>query len=163
MKLHVSYVAGFAFALTFAIHANAQLPAPKPLDPSPWNGSWKLSVQRSSPVAAEIGVPQVYRFRLGPGPSSNVPIKWEIPELGEVVTGKTDNVPMTISRTKSTPGLKLAVHKDGRAALLYSVFKNGKQVGGGRMMLVDDGTAWVDLTWADDRQDLASELVYVKE
>ena len=31
------------------------------------------------------------------------------------------------------------------------------------MMLVDDGKAWVDLTWPEDRQDLASELVYVKQ
>ena len=35
------------------------------------------------------------------------------------------------------------------------------------MMLVDDGHAWVDLTWpaenGHDRQDLASELVYVKQ
>jgi hypothetical protein len=31
------------------------------------------------------------------------------------------------------------------------------------MMLVDNGAAWVDLTWPLDRQDLASELVYVKQ
>ena len=31
------------------------------------------------------------------------------------------------------------------------------------MMLVDNGAAWVDLTWPDDRQDLASELLYVRQ
>ncbi len=141
----------------------AQLPPRKPADPNPWNGSWKLDVKRSSPAAAEAGVPQVYRFTLGPGDEMTVPIKWEIPELGEVVDGATDGKPMAIHRTKPTPGLSLGVRKDGPAALTYSVYKNGKLNGGGRMMLVDQGRAWVDLTWPEDRQDLASELVYVKQ
>lgn len=149
--------------LLAAMPLSAQLPPRKPADPSPWNGSWKLDVQRSSPAAAGEGVPQVYRFTLGPGENDAVPIKWEIPELGEVVQGSTDGKPMTIHRTRPTPGLALGVRKDGPASLLYTVYRNGKLFGGGRMMLVDDGHAWVDLTWPDDREDLASELVYVKQ
>ena len=38
--------------------SHAQLPARKPVDPTPWNGTWRLSVPRSSPVAAEAGVPR---------------------------------------------------------------------------------------------------------
>ena len=34
----------------------AQLPAPKPTYPNPWNGTWRLNVLRSSSVAAEAGV-----------------------------------------------------------------------------------------------------------
>ena len=163
MKIISLNLAGILLALATVAGAPAQLPKPRPVDPNPWNGSWRLNVQRSSPVAAQKGVPQVYRFMLGPGPSANVPIKWEIPELGEVVTGRTNGAPMAVARTKPSPGMTLAVRTDGIVSLLYSVFRNGKLVGGGRMMLVDDGSAWVDLTWPDDRQDLASALVYVKE
>jgi hypothetical protein len=140
-----------------------QLPKPRPVNPNPWDGSWKLDVQRSSPVAAQQGVPLVYRLTLGPGPSTVVPIRSEIPELGEVVTGRTNNRPMPVVRSKPSPGLTLAVHPDGVASLLYTTYRHGRLIGGGRMMLVDNGSAWVDLTWPDDRQDLASALVYVKE
>ena len=151
-------------ALLFvAIPLLAQLPPRKQSNSSPWSGSWKLDVKRSSPAAAAAVVPQVYRFTLGAGDGGVVPIKWEIPELGEVVSGATDGKPMAIHRTKPAPGLALGVRKDGPAALVYSVYRDGKLDGGGRMMLVDDGHAWVDLTWPEDRQDLASELVYVKQ
>ena len=163
MKIRFLHLARVLLALGIVMGAHAQLPKPKPVDPNPWNGSWKLNVQRSSPVAAQKGVPQVYRLTLGPGPSPDVPIKWEIPELGEVVTGKTNGSPMPIVRTKPSPGLRLAVRTDGVASLVYSVFRNGKLIGGGRMMLVDNGSAWVDLTWPENRQDLASALVYVRE
>ena len=146
-----------------ALSAMAQLPAPKPTDPNPWNGSWKIDLKRSTPGVAEAGVPQVYRFSLGAGNGSVVPIQWEIPELGEVVNGFTDGKPMPVHRTRATPGLTLAVLRDGSSALTYSVYKNGVLEGGGRMMLVDNGAAWVDLTWPLDRRDLASELIYVKQ
>ncbi len=163
MKIRFLHLAGVLLAFGIVMGAHAQLPKPKPVDPNPWNGSWKLNVQRSSPVAAQKGVPQVYRLTLGPGPSADVPIKWEIPELGEVVTGRTNGTPMPVTRTKPSPGLRLAVRRDGVASLLYSVSRDGKLIGGGRMMLVDNGSAWVDLTWPANRQDLASSLVYVKE
>lgn len=146
-----------------SVQAMSQMPPRKSLDPNPWDGSWKLNVQRSSPIGSQPGIPQVYRFKLGPGSASQVPITWEIPELGEIVTGHTDGVPMPVARRKPTPGLTLAVRKDGDWSMLYTVYENGKVSGGGRMMLVDDGTAWVDLTWGEDRQDLASVLVYVRE
>ena len=155
-------------ALTLAAAAaTAQLPPPKPADPNPWNGTWKLDVKRSSPAAAEPGVPQAYRLTLGPGGSALTPIQWEIPELGEVVSGRTDGAPMPVHRTHPAPGLTLAVRTDGPATLLYSVYRNGKLSGGGRMMLVDDGRSWIDLTWpaenGRDRQDLASELLYTRQ
>ena len=151
-------------ALLVALPLTAQLPpSRKPTDPSAWNGSWRLDTKRSSPAAADADVPQVYRFTLGPGDGAAVPIKWEIPELGEVVEGLTDGKPMLVHRLKPTPGLTLAVRKDGPASLVYSVYKDGKLEGGGRMMLVDNNHAWVDLTWPEDREDLASELVYVKD
>ena len=121
-----------------------------------------LDIKRSSPVAAEEGVPQVYRFALGNSGPAVVPIQWEIPELGEIVKGYTDGKPMTIHRTDPTPGLTLAVRTDGRRVLLYEVLKDGKLFGAGRMMLVDDGRAWIDLTWPQDRQDMAVVLTYVK-
>ncbi len=162
MKLRVTALL-VLFSTVLPFSGYAQLPPRKPADPNPWNGAWKLNVKRSSPAAAQAGVPQVYRLTLGPGSSSVVAIKWEIPELGEVVTGSTDGQPMPIHRTAPSPGLTLAVRTDGSAALVYSVYKNGLLTGGGRMMLVDNGAAWVDLTWPKDREDLASELVYVKQ
>jgi hypothetical protein len=149
--------------LTLGLCAHAQLPAPVPSDPNPWNGTWRLDIKRSSPAAAEEGVPQAYRLKLGPAGPAVVPIQWEIPELGEVVKGYTDGKPMEIRRTHPTPGLTLAVRTEGNSVLLYQVFKNGKLSGAGRMMLVDGGTAWIDLTWPIDRQDLAAELTYVKK
>jgi hypothetical protein len=143
--------------------SRAQLPAPRSRTTSPWNGSWKLDPARSSPAAREPGVPQVYRFQLGGGESPVVPIRWEIPELGEVVVGHTDGRPMAITRAHPSPGLTLSVKTAGTATLLYTVERNGKLSGGGRMMLVDNGRAWVDLTWPEDREDLASELVYVRQ
>jgi hypothetical protein len=142
---------------------HAQLPAPKSINPNPWNGTWRLNVPRSSSIAAETGVPRTYRFTLGPGNSEDVPIKWEIPELGEIVTGHTDGKPMLIKRLSPDARLFLEVRAEGTSVLRYVVRRNGTVVGGGRMMLVDSGTAWVDITWPEDRQDLASELIYVKQ
>ncbi len=156
-----------ALVAALTLTAAAQFPPPKPASPNPWNGTWKLDVKRSSPVAAEEGVPQAYRFTLGPSGPTAVPITWEIPELGEVVTGRTDGSPMPIHRTHPSPGLALGVRTDGPAALTYIVYKDGKNTGGGHMMLVDNGKSWVDLTWpaenGHDRQDLASQLVYTRQ
>jgi hypothetical protein len=152
-----------ALSLCFSLTAIAQLPPPKPADPNPWNGTWKLDASRSSPGAVKAGAPQAYRLTLGPSSTDTVSLKWEIPELGEVVIGATDGKPMPVHRNTPTDGLTLGVKSEGKAQLVYSVYKNGKLIGGGRMMLVDNGAAWVDLTWPLDRQDLASELVYVKQ
>lgn len=157
----------FAFILLcstwLSFTAVAQLPPPKPADPNPWNGTWKLDASRSSPEVVKVGAPMAYRLTLGPAIADVVSLKWEIPELGEIVTGATDGKPMEIHRTTPTNGLALGVRSEGKAQLVYSVYRDGKLIGGGRMMLVDNGAAWVDLTWPLDRQDLASELVYVKQ
>ena len=113
------------------------MPPRAPSNPYPWNGSRVLEVKRSSPIAAEAGVPQLYRFHLGPGDGPDVPINWEIPELGEIVQGRTKDSPMPIVRAKPTPGLTLAVRREGPTVLLYSVFKNGTLEGGEQLLLVD--------------------------
>ncbi len=76
-------------------------PATTPAE-SPWNGTWLLDVGRSTPGIKDQAA-EGYRFTLQPDGQ----IKWEIPSLGEVVTGKTDGVPMEIHRTKPSPGLTL--------------------------------------------------------
>ena len=156
------WLIAFALALLLLGKSFGQtLPAPRPDNPNPWNGTWKLSPSRSSSVAAEEGVPQAYRFTMGTGTTTS--IRWEIPELGEIAEGRTDGKPMNVTRNLPEPGLKLGVVAEGSSVLLYKVYKDGKVVGGGRMMLVDNGAAWVDLTWPDTRQDLASVLVYVRQ
>ena len=70
---------------------------------------------------------------------------------------------MEVHRITPINGLTLGVRSEGKAQLVYSVYRQGKLIGGGRMMLVDRGNAWVDLTWPLGRQDLGSELVYVKQ
>lgn len=125
---------------------------------NPWNGTWVLDASRSTPGAKDQAA-DAYRFTLHPDGR----LKWEIPSLGEVVTGKTDGVPMEIHRTKPSPGLTLSVMAEGPVVLLYKVARNGKPEGEGRMTLVEDGKAWVDISWLAGKPQYAGELVYVKK
>jgi len=125
---------------------------------SPWNGTWLLDVGRSTPGIKDQAA-EGYRFTLQPDGQ----IKWEIPSLGEVVTGKTDGVPMEVHRTKPSPGLTLSVKAEGPTVLLYKVARDGKPVGEGRMTLVENGKAWVDISWPAGQPQYAGEVVYVKQ
>lgn len=152
-----------AAMFSVAVGGSAQLPPPRSPNPNPWSGTWKLDYTRSSPGIQHGDAPERYRLTLGPAFQDAVTLKWEIPELGEIVEGLTDGKPMVVHRDKPSPGLTLSVQAEGKAQLVYTVRRNNVLLGGGRMMLVDNGKAWVDLTWPADRLDLASELVYVKE
>jgi hypothetical protein len=124
---------------------------------NPWNGTWILDASRSSPGVKDQAA-DGYRFTLQPDGQ----IKWEIPSLGEVVTGKTDGVPMEIHRTKPSPGLTLSVIAEGPEVLIYKVARNGKPEGEGRMTLVENGRAWVDISWPAGQPQYAGEVVYLK-
>lgn len=54
---------------------------------------------------------------------------------------------MEIHRTKPSPGLTLRVTAEGPEVLIYKVARNGKPEGEGRMALVENGKAWVDISW----------------
>jgi hypothetical protein len=125
---------------------------------NPWNGTWVLDASRSTPGIKDQAA-EGYRFTLQPDGQ----IKWEIPSLGEVVTGKTDGVPMEVHRTKPSPGLTLSVTAEGPQVLIYKVARNGKPVGEGRMTLVENGKAWVDISWPAGQPQYAGEVVYVKQ
>ena len=125
---------------------------------NPWNGTWVLDASRSTPGAKDQAA-EGYRFTLQPDGQ----IKWEIPSLGEVVTGKTDGVPMEIRRTKPSPGLTLSVITEGPEVLIYKVARNGKPEGEGRMTLVENGKGWVDISWPAGKPQYAGEVVYVKQ
>ena len=125
---------------------------------NPWNGTWILDASRSSPGVKDQAA-DGYRFTLQPDGQ----IKWEIPSLGEVVIGKTDGVPMEIHRTKPAPGLTLSVIAEGPEVLIYKVARNGKPEGEGRMTLVENGKAWVDISWPAGKPQYAGEVVYVKQ
>lgn len=130
--------------------------APGP-NPSPWDGDWVLDAARSSPVAKE-GAADGYRFHIV-GDS----IRWEIPSLGEVVTGHLDGRPMVIHREREkSPGLTLSVRAEGPGVLVYTVKSNGKAEGGGRMTLIDGGKAWIDLTRAAGSAMWGAAVTYVK-
>ena len=150
MKTRIIHVAALA-ALLAPPSAHAR-PAS-----SPWNGTWTLDAARSSPGAAE-GAAGAYRFTL-----RDRSITWEIPSLGEVVTGRTDGRPMVIRRHGKSDGMTLGVTADGSATLRYRVRKRGAYLGGGLMMLVDDGKAWVDVTWGPPGPPNAAQLVYVRK
>ncbi|ADV84487.1 hypothetical protein [Terriglobus saanensis] len=139
--------------LLLASLASATTPAE-----SPWTGTWLLDVGRSTPGIKDQAA-EGYRFTL----QSDGQIKWEIPSLGEVVTGKTDGVPMEIHRTKPSPGLTLSVTAEGPEVLIYKVARNGKPQGEGRMTLVENGKAWVDISWPAGQPQYAGEVVYVKQ
>jgi hypothetical protein len=129
-----------------------------PAKESPWNGTWVLDAARSAPGVKDEAA-DAYRFTLQPDGE----IKWEIPSLGEVVTGKTDGQPMPIHRSKLKPGLTLSVKAEGPTVLVYEVSRNGKPEGEGRMTLVENGKAWVDLSWPAGQPQFAGELVYEKQ
>ena len=124
---------------------------------SPWNGTWVLDASRSTPGIKDQAA-DGYRFTIQPDGA----IKWEIPSLGEVVTGRTDGQPMEIHRTKPTPGLTLSVTAEGERVLRYKVARDGKPEGEGRMTLVENGKAWVDISWPAGQPQYAGEVVYVK-
>jgi hypothetical protein len=142
-----------ATALLLASLASATTPAE-----NPWNGTWVLDASRSTPGAKDQAA-DGYRFTL----QADGQIKWEIPSLGEVVTGRTDGVPMEIHRTKPSPGLTLSVTAEGPEVLIYKVARNGKPEGEGRMTLVENGKAWVDISWPAGKPQYAGEVVYVKQ
>lgn len=123
---------------------------------NPWNGTWKLDLARSSEEAA--GAPPAYRFTLN-GSS----IKWEIPSMAEVVVGRTDGRPMVIRRHGASNGMTLSVKAEGPATLRYRVYRRGEYFGGGLMILVDNGKAWVDVTWGPPGPPHAAQLVYVRQ
>ena len=142
----------------FAILALALFGQTAPVKDSPWNGTWVLDAGRSTPGIKDQAA-DAYRFTLQPDGG----IKWEIPSLGEVVTGKTNGQPMAIHRSTPTPGLTLSVKAEGPTVLLYKVARDGKPEGEGRMTLVENGKAWVDLSWPAGKPEFAGEVVYVKQ
>lgn len=150
MKTHLTRFAAIA-ALLAAPTAQARPAA------SPWNGTWTLDAARSSPGAAESAA-GAYRFTLRSGS-----ITWEIPSLGEVVTGRTDGRPMVIRRHGKSDGMTLGVTAEGPATLRYRLMKRGAYFGGGLMVLVDDGKAWVDVTWGPPGPPHAAQLIYVRQ
>jgi hypothetical protein len=136
--------------------AGQTLPAPPTLTESPWNGDWVLSQTRNTQQIKDAAAAG-YRFHV----SSDGEIRWEIPSLHEVVEGRTDGQPMTIRRPKPTAST-LAVTAEGPWVLRYEVSRDGKPEGEGRMTLVDQGRAWVDLSQPAGRPDLAGAVVYVR-
>ena len=146
-----------ALALAVAGASTAQTLPPKPvLTESPWNGDWVLSQTRNT---AEIKAQAAdgYRFHLEPDGRT----RWEIPSLHEVVEGRVNGQPMPIRRLQPTK-LTLAVSADGSRVLVYHVAKSGEAQGEGRMTLVDQGKAWVDISQPAGRPDLAGAVVYVR-
>jgi len=123
--------------------------APALADENPWNGAWTLDAGRSTPGIKDQAAPG-YVFTLQPDGQ----IRWEIPAIGEVVTGRTDGEPR--------PGMTLAVQTDGPRVMTYKVAIMGKPEGEGRMTLVENGKAWVDISWPAGKPEYAGALVYVR-
>jgi hypothetical protein len=123
---------------------------------SPWNGDWVLSQSRNTAQIRDAAAAG-YRFHL----ETDGRIRWEIPALHEVVEGRTDGKPMTIRRQQAT-SLTLAVKAESPRILVYKVSRNGKPEGEGRMTLVEQDQAWVDLSGPAGRPDLADVVVYVR-
>lgn len=151
LVLYATFIAGTANM------AVAQVLPPVPvLTESPWNGDWVLSATRNTAEIKEAAA-DGYRFHLQPDGR----IRWEIPSLHEVVEGRVDGQPMAIRRLKPT-ALTLAVSAEGPRVLIYHVAKDGKPEGEGRMTLVDQGRAWVDISQPVGRPDLAGVVIYVR-
>ena len=104
-------------------------------------------------VAAAPG----YRFHI----EADGRIRWEIPSLHEVVEGRIDGTPMVIHRPNRS-FMTLAVTASGPQTLLYAVQRDGKPAGEGRMTLVEQDRAWVDISGPAGRPDLAGVVIYVR-
>ncbi len=141
-------------ASTASMALGRELPPIPKLTESPWNGDWVLSPTRNTAEIKEAAA-DGYRFHLQPDGR----IRWEIPSLHEVVEGRVDGQPMSIRRLKPTT-LTLAVSAEGPRVLIYHVARNGKPEGEGRMTLVDQGKAWVDISQPAGRPDLAGVVIY---
>ena len=146
-----------ALALGLAGVSLAQTLPPEPVvTESPWNGDWVLSQTRNT-AEIKAAAADGYRFHVEPYGR----IRWEIPSLHEVVKGRVDGRPMPIRRLQPT-SLTLAVSAEGVRVLVYHVARYGKPQGDGRMTLVDQGRAWVDISQPAGRPDLAGTVVYVR-
>ena len=143
-------------AATLSTATAQSLPPVPVLTESPWNGDWVLSQTRNTAEIKEAAA-EGYRFHL----QADGRIRWEIPSLHEVVEGRVNGQPMPIRRLKPT-ALTLAVSADGPRVLVYHVARNGKPEGEGRMTLVDQGRAWVDISQPAGRPDLAGAVIYVR-
>ncbi len=122
-----------------------------------WNGHWVLSPSRNTEeIKAQAA--DGYTFTI----DEDGRIKWEIPSLGEVVVGRTDGQPMEIHRPGTPPGLSLSVEAEGPRVLLYKVAKDGVPRGQGRMTLIEDGKAWVDISWPYGQPQYAGVVIYVR-
>jgi len=55
------------------------------------------------------------------------------------------------------------VTAEGPEVLIYKVARNGKPQGEGRMTLVENGKAWVDISWPAGQPQYAGEVIYVKQ
>ena len=119
-----------------------------------WNGTWGLDASRPEPD----GAADAYRFTVSPGGD----LTWEIPSLGEVVTGRLDGQRMAIRRSAPTPGLTLAVVEESPRVWRYSVAKDGKPQGEGRMTLATDGRSWTDVPLDQGKPVQNLLMVYIK-
>lgn len=138
------------------VAAAQNLPPIPVLTENPWNGAWVISQTRNT-AEIKAAAAEDYRFHLKPDGQ----IRWEIPSLHEVVEGRTDGRPMPIRRLVPT-ALTLAVSTDGPRVLLYHLIRDGKPQGDGRMTLIDQGKAWVDISEPAGRPDLAGAVIYVR-
>ena len=143
-------------AATLSMATAQSLPPLPVLTESPWNGDWVLSQTRNT-AEIKAAAADGYRFHL----QADGRIRWEIPSLHEVVEGRVDGQPMPIRRQKPT-ALSLAVSAEGPRVLVYHVARDGKPEGEGRMTLVDQGRAWVDISQPVGRPDLAGAVIYVR-
>ncbi len=110
LKLLLSVV---LFCLLFA---SSLLAAPVLAAGSLWNGTWTLDADRSMAGAKDYAANGYHFFIQKDGQ-----IRWEIPSLKEVVTGKVNGQPMVIRRAQATPRLTLSVRPDGLTVLRYQV------------------------------------------
>ena len=155
-KPHLTKLAVYLLSALGGLSAAQTLPPVPVLTESPWNGDWVLSQTRNT-AEIKAAAADGYRFHLGPDGR----IRWEIPSLHEVVEGRIDGRPMAIHRSRPA-SQTLAVSAEGPRVLVYHVARDGKPEGEGRMTLVDQGKAWVDISEPAGRPDLAGAVVYVR-
>jgi hypothetical protein len=132
--MFTKYVAGLIAVGVVGLANHPPSPAPG-MAPGPSTSS------AAAPTPPD-GAAEDYAFSIRPDGQ----IRCEIPSLKEVVAGKTDGQPMAIHRPGAPADMTLSVTLDGLTVLRDKVTRGGKPFGEGRMTLIEDAKAWIDIT-----------------
>jgi len=95
-----------------------------------------------------------------PAPGS---FKFDAPIYKEVIAGKTDGSPATVTGPTISPGASATFKATGAAKWDYAYLLKGKAIAQGVMTVSADGKTFTDTSWAPGKEAEKSVAVYAKQ